>query len=112
MSSHAMSNLSNPISCKNILILQRLYVVMLISCPKKPFKTASFPRTFSALRRRDPEPQAGSYTLFIVFFPTVPSRVKSSETSAGVKNSPPDLPALEAYIVMRYSYASPNASIS
>ncbi len=38
-------------------------------------------------------------------------RVSSSETSCGVKNSPPLLPALEAYILIRYSYASPNASI-
>ena len=38
-------------------------------------------------------------------------RASSSETSWGVKNSPPDLPALEAYMFMRYSYASPNRSI-
>ena len=37
------------------------------------------------------------------YLPTVPSRVSSSETSAGVKNSPPDLPALLAYMVIRYS---------
>ena len=33
VSSQAISNLSKPISCKNILILHRLYVVTLISCP-------------------------------------------------------------------------------
>ena len=41
--------------------------------------------------------------LFTCVLPTVPSRVSSSDTSAGVKNSPPDLPALLAYIVIRYS---------
>ena len=30
-------------------------------------------------------------------------RASTSLTSCGVKNSPPDLPAFEAYIVMRYS---------
>lgn len=44
-----------------------------------------------------------SYTLFISVLPTVPSRVSSSDTSAGVKNSPPDLPALLAYMVIKYS---------
>ena len=48
-------------------------------------------------------PQAGSYTLLISVFPTVPRRVRSSDTSAGVKNSQPDFPAFEAYIVIRYS---------
>ena len=43
------------------------------------------------------------YERFISVFPTVPSLVSSSDTSAGVKNSPPDLPALLAYIVIRYS---------
>ena len=103
VSSQAMSNLSNSMSCRNILIRHRLYVVMLISCPKKPLRTASRPSTFSAFSSSEPEPQAGSYTLLISFLPTVPSRVSSSETSAGVKNSPPDLPALLAYMVIRYS---------
>ena len=94
------------------MIRQRLYVVILISWPKKPFITASFPRSFSAFKSNDPEPHAGSYTLFMVVFPTVPSLVRRTDTSAGVKNSPPDLPAFEAYMVMRYSYASPKASIS
>ena len=48
-----------------------------------------------------------SYTHLDVYkrqvLPTVPSRVSSSDTSAGVKNSPPDLPALLAYMVIRYS---------
>lgn len=44
-----------------------------------------------------------SYTLLISVFPTVPSLVNNSETSAGVKNSPPDFPALDAYIVIKYS---------
>ena len=72
----------------------------------------SLPNTFSAFNNKEPDPHAGSYTLFTVFLPTVPNLVKSSETSAGVKNSPPDFPAFEAYIVIKYSYASPNASIS
>ena len=48
----------------------------------------------------------------ISVLPTVPSLVSNSETSAGVKNSPPDFPAPDAYMVIRYSYASPKASIS
>ena len=86
--------------------------MIFISCPKNPILTESFPNTFSAFNNKEPEPHAGSYTLFTVFLPTVPNLVKSSETSAGVKNSPPDFPAFEAYIVIKYSYASPNASIS
>ena len=59
VSSQAMSNLSNSMSCRNILMRHRLYVVMLISCPKKPLRTASRPSTFSAFSSSEPEPQAG-----------------------------------------------------
>ena len=47
--------------------------------------------------------KAGSYTLFTCFLPTSVIRARSSETSCGVKNSPPDFPALLAYIVIRNS---------
>ena len=84
----------------------------MISCPKKPWRTASLPNTLCALSSREPDPQAGSYTLLTSVLPTVPSLVSSSDTSEGVKNSPPDLPAFDAYIVIRYSYASPKASMA
>jgi hypothetical protein len=41
--------------------------------------------------------------LFTLVLPTTVMWASSSETSGGVKNSPPDLPALEAYMVIRYS---------
>ena len=45
VSSHSISNLSKSISCKNILIRQRLYVVIFISCPKNPLITESFKKS-------------------------------------------------------------------
>ena len=38
----------------------RLYVVRLISWPKKPWRTFSLPSTFANLSSSEPEPQAGS----------------------------------------------------
>ncbi len=52
---------------------------------------------------REPEPQAGSYTLRTSAFPMVTMRAKRLLTSCGVKNSPPDFPALLAYMVIRNS---------
>lgn len=49
------------------------------------------------------EQEAGSYTLLTSVFPTKANLVRSSETSCGVKYSPPDFPALEAYIPIRNS---------
>ena len=50
-------------------------------------------------------------TLFTCVLPATASLVNKLDTSCGVKNSPPDLPALEAYILIKNSYASPKASM-
>ena len=39
----------------------------------------------------------------ITLLPIIASFVSNSETSCGVKNSPPDFPALDAYIPIKYS---------
>jgi len=41
--------------------------------------------------------------LLTSFLPTVDRQASSSLTSCGVKNSPPDFPALEAYMVIKNS---------
>ena len=50
-----------------------------------------------------PEPQAGSYTLLTDVLSWITILASNSPTSWGVKNSPPDLPADEAYIVIKNS---------
>ena len=71
----------------------------------------SFPSIFANFNNNPPDPQHGSYTLFTSFLSIITILASNSPTSCGVKNSPPDLPALDAYIVIKYSYASPKASI-
>ena len=71
-------------SCKNMLMRARLYVVRLISWPKKPLRTLSLPSTLANLSSSEPEPQAGSYTLLTDFLPTTVMRASNSLTSCGV----------------------------
>ena len=56
----AMLNLSKFTWCRNMLMRHRLYVVGLISWPKKPWRTLSVPRILANLSRSEPEPHAGS----------------------------------------------------
>ena len=41
-------------------------------------------------------PHVGSYTLLMLVFPSITSLANSLDTVCGVKNSPPDFPALLA----------------
>ena len=59
--------------------------------------------TIDAFNKRDPEPQAGSYTLLTSVFPTKAMCVSNSDTSCAVKYSPPLFPAFDAYIPIKNS---------
>ena len=61
----------------------RLYVVRLISCPTNS-PTLSLPSTFANFNSSEPEPAAGSYTLFTRVLPTTVIFARISETSCGV----------------------------
>jgi hypothetical protein len=99
----AISNLSKLTLCRNILILHKLYVVTLISCQKKPFLTPFSPSIFLNFKSNQPLQQAGSYTLFTCVTQCVVIFTNNSDTSCGVKNSQPPLPASAAYIPIKYS---------
>ena len=65
-------------------------------------RTVSFPKIFADFSSREPEPQAGSYTLLISVFPTNVKGVRSSETSCrSVKFTTRLFPALDAYIAIK-----------
>lgn len=46
---------------------------MLISCPKNPCLTFSFPKIFAAFKSKEPLPQAGSMFLLILIQEKKPS---------------------------------------
>ena len=51
-----------------------------------------------------------SYTFLMLVLPSITSFANNLDTVCGVKNSPPDFPALLAQLDIKYSYASPMTS--